>query len=143
MQKAAEVEMPQTLWAPTEPTSGLAAPVPGIPPVGIKKRQSSTKPEKGIPGTEKDEEEEEKKEEVQIRRNTEGTDRVQQQFIVQPSRKIRQGNHQERARKGIGNEHRLGDKLRHIRERGVVTNKRHRLRDSLHHTNTFGSGQGH
>ena len=34
-----------------------------------------------------------------IRRNTEGTDRGQQQFIVQPSHKIRQGNHQERARK--------------------------------------------
>ena len=73
--------MPLTLWAPTEPTSGLAAPVPRIPPVGIKKWQSSTKHEKGIQGTEKDEEEE-KKEEVLFRRNMEGMDRVQQQFIV-------------------------------------------------------------
>ena len=78
-----------TLWAPTEPTFGLAAPVPRIPPIGIKKWQSSTKPEKGIQGTEKDnKEEEKKKEEVLFRKNTEGTDRVQQQFIVQPSRKI-------------------------------------------------------
>ena len=67
--------MPLTLWAPTEPTSDLTAPVPRIPPVGIKKWQSSTKPEKGIQGTEKDEEEEEKKEKVLFRRNTKGTDR--------------------------------------------------------------------
>ena len=111
--------------------------------MGIKKWQSSTKPEKGIQGTEKDDEEEEKKEEVLFGRNTKGTDRVQQQFIVQPSRKIRQGSHQERARKGTGNELSLGDKLRHIRETGVGTNKRHRPRDSLQLTNLFGSGQGH
>ena len=97
---------------------------PRIPPIGIKKWQSSTKPEKGIQGTEKDDEEGEKEVEVLFRRNTEGTDRVQQQFIIQPSRKIRQGSHQERARKGIGNGPSLGNKLRHIRQTCVGTNKR-------------------
>ena len=47
------------------------------------------------------------------------------------------------ARKRIGNELSLGDKLRHIKERGVGTNKRHRPRDSLQFTNPFGNGQGH
>ena len=141
-----------------EPTSGLAAPAPRI-------QKTPDDPEKVAPahltyqeerngsprhslrrasrGQKKDDEEEEKKGGSPDQKKDGGHGQVQQQFIVQPSRKTQPGSRQERARKGIGKEHRLDDKLRHIKERGVMTNKRHRPRDKLHPTNPFGNGQGH
>ena len=78
-----------------------------------------------------------------VKIDTEGSDRAQQQLIVKPGRKIRQGSHQEGARKGIRRGLSLCDKLCHIRETGVESDKRHCPRDSLQLTDALGSDQRH
>ena len=75
--------MPQTLRAPTEPTSGLAAPVPRIERNGSL-RQSLRMASRG---QKKMTRKRRKKEEVLIRRKTEGTDRYSTSLSSNPAAK--------------------------------------------------------